>query len=426
MLIQILKWLLVVSGGVVGTVYFYKWIYFIIGLFKTRQFPKTNNYHRYAILIAARNEGKVLGNLLDSINAQDYHRLAPGKIDTFVIADNCTDNTKEIALTHGAKCYTRRDTEKCTKGYALQYLMEKIRMDYGIDSYDGYFVFDADNLLAEDYVTRMNESFDAGCKIVCSYRNTKNFSTNWISASYGFHYLRTIRNEHRARSFLRMSTRIQGTGFLVASEILRNGWNYTSLTEDRAFSADAVANGYDISYNHAAIFYDEQPVTFRIAMRQRIRWAKGNLQAFTEYGGKLLKGSFTAKGLHQKLRNLDMLLTIFPRQLVTAFRRIIIMSLEAYVLIANYNATGLVYALLYWMFKPFVKQYINAIYALIAEHRKVPRIVWYRKIWYIVMFPFFDIIGRIAILIALVRRVEWKPIPHEENIRLADIPLKNT
>ena len=120
---------------------------------------------------------------------------------------------------------------------------------------------------------------DNGNKIICSYRNTKNFDSNWIAASYAIHFLRTVRNEHRARSYLRMPTRIQGTGFLVAAEIIRNGWNYTSLTEDRALSADAVVNGYDITYNHDAVFYDEQPTSLHIAMRQRIRWSKGHFRS---------------------------------------------------------------------------------------------------------------------------------------------------
>ena len=84
----------------------------------------------------------------------------------------------------------------------------------------------------------MNYSFDAGEKIITSYRNTKNFDYNWISASYALHWIRTIRTEHRARSVFHLATRIQGTGFLFASEVIKDGWNYTSLTEDRAFCAD--------------------------------------------------------------------------------------------------------------------------------------------------------------------------------------------
>ena len=103
-------------------------------------------------------------------------------------------------------------------------------------------------------------AFDAGEKIITSYRNTKNFDENWISANYALHWLRSIRTAHRARSILRLATNIQGTGFLFSNELVRNGWKYTSLTEDRAFTADAVKEGYRISYNDRAMFYDEQPV----------------------------------------------------------------------------------------------------------------------------------------------------------------------
>ena len=418
---DILEWIWLISGFIVGTMYSYKLIYVVVGLFATRHFPKTERGHRYAILIAARNEAKVLGNLLESIAIQDYHKSFPDMVDVFVVADNCSDETEAVALRYGAKCYCRHDTTRCTKGYALQFLIDNIQKDYGIQSYEGYLVFDADNLLSPDYLSRMNEAFDAGNKIICSYRNTKNFTTNWISASYGLHYLRTIRIEHRARSFLRMATRIQGTGFLFANEIIRNGWKYTSLTEDRALSADAVVNGYDITYNNDAVFYDEQPIKLRIAMRQRIRWAKGNIDAFVESGAKLFLGIFKTKTLHGKLRNFDMLMTIFPRQLVTAFRRIIIMIFKTVTYLAAAKWFGVVPALLFWFFSPFFKQWMYALYAVVFERKKLSRIAPLRMLYFILMFPFFDVIGRIAMLIALFSKVEWKPIPHEESIRLCDI-----
>lgn len=232
-------------------------------------------------VIAARNEEAVIGRLLESIRLQDY----PSELLTvFVVADNCTDGTAQAARSGGAVCYERCDPDHRTKGYALEYLFSCIARDYGTDAFEGYFVFDADNLLNRDYVSRMNEAFDAGERIVTSCRASKNFGDNWISASYALHWLRTVRMEHRARSVFGLATRIQGTGFLFASELVKNGWHYTSLTEDRAFTADAVAAGYPISYCDAAVFYDEQPVSLRIALRQRIRWAKGHLQAFARDG----------------------------------------------------------------------------------------------------------------------------------------------
>ena len=265
--------------------YIHKQAYILIGLFFTRKYKHTNNYHKYAILIPARNEEIVIGNLIDSINKQDYPKEY---LTIFVVADNCTDNTAGIAREKGAIVYEHNNPDERTKGYGLRYLFNEIERDYGIKSFEGYFIFDADNLLKKDYISRMNDTFDSGVKIVTSYRNTKNFDENWVASSYALHWLHSIRFRHRARSVLRLATNIQGTGFLFANELVENGWPYVSLTEDRAFTADAVAKGYQISYNDEAMFYDEQPTSIRISIRQRIRWSKGHLQAFVQTGPLLV------------------------------------------------------------------------------------------------------------------------------------------
>ena len=257
-----------IIGIVLTCLAFHKAIYWAIGFLFTRKFKPAKKKHKYGILIAARNEKAVIGNLLDSINKQDYPK---DKLTVFVVADNCTDNTAEIARKHGAKVYERFDDTKKTKGFALQYLFKNIEKDYGIDSFEGYFIFDADNLLNRNYISKMNDAFDSGEKIITSYRNTKNFDENWMASTYALHWIRSIRTNHRARSVLRLATNIQGTGFLFANEIVRNGWNYTGLTEDRALTADAVARGYQITYQDEAEFFDEQPISLKVALRQRLR-----------------------------------------------------------------------------------------------------------------------------------------------------------
>ena len=279
-------------GTIMAILIFHRGFYIIIGLFFTRKFKPAKNKHKYAILIPARNEENVLGNLIDSIHKQDYPQ---DLITIFVVADNCTDKTASIARKKGAICYERFDKEHKTKGFALQYLVKCIEKDYGVKSFEGYFVFDSDNLLKKDYISRMNDSFDEGLKIITSYRSTKNFDENWIASTYALHWLRSVRFDHRARSVLHLATNLQGTGFLFANEIIENGWNYTSITEDRALTVDAVAQGYEISYNDEAIFYDEQPVNLKIALRQRLRWSKGHILAFNETWLKLVKNIFFGK-----------------------------------------------------------------------------------------------------------------------------------
>ncbi len=271
----------------------YKFVYAFIGLFGTRKFKQTDRKHTYGICISARNEEKVITNLLESIRNQDY----PLKnLRVFIIAHNCTDNTaqlvREYADNHkdlNISLYEYNNPDERTKGYALRYLFNKIKEDFTIEAFDGYYIFDADNVLNYDYVTRMNEAFDSGEKIVTSFRNSKNFHQNWISFSYAVNWIKNCLCEHRAKSLLYGACRINGTGFLFANELVKDGWKFLSLTEDRAFCADAVIKGYRISYCEKAEFFDEQPYKLKVAWTQRMRWAKGLLLSAVESCPKLLK-----------------------------------------------------------------------------------------------------------------------------------------
>lgn len=469
MLMCAISWIIKIINGVwnfISVLYKYRIAYKICGVFTTRRFSAAKCYHKYAVLIAARNEESVIANLIDSIKNQDYPK---DLIDIFVVADNCTDNTADLARKEGVVCYERFDKEHRTKGYALQFLVERIREEYGIESFDGYFIFDADNLLKSDYISRMNDSFDAGEKIITSYRSTKNFDDNWISASYAIHWLRTIRNEHRARSVFRLATRIQGTGFLFANELIKNGWKYTSLTEDRAFCADAVAMGYRISYNNDAIFYDEQPTDIKIAMRQRIRWAKGHLQAFAETGPKLFSHIFYTNGsannsekdlsVFKKIMNnirlrfmsFDMLTVVLPKSLLSVIRKFFIYTLRIVLIIGTGSVFGLGYApefmryifrfwgivpnvdndfaavlwlILFasaWTVSTYFNGILTAIYIFIIENRRIIKIKWYKKLWFCVTFPIFDLIGKISLVTALFTKVEWKAIPHTKSTSISDL-----
>ncbi|MBO4327172.1 MAG: glycosyltransferase family 2 protein [Clostridia bacterium] len=423
--INVIITVITVISSVISALYLPKALYVIAGLFTTRKFQAAQNCHKYAILVAARNEEAVVGNLLESIRRQDY----PGELTTFVVADNCTDNTAQIVRDNGAVCYERFDSEHRTKGFALQFLLENIARDYGENAFEGYFIFDADNLLRSDFVSKMNDAFDSGAKIITSYRNTKNFDDNWISSSYALHWMRTIRTTNRGISALNLTTRLQGTGFLFAAETIRKqGWIYTSLTEDRAMSADTVADGYRITYQNDAEFYDEQPTVFRQAMRQRIRWAKGHIQAFGESGGKLFRGTFKAPASVQNFCCFDMLTTIYPRSVVTFFKNVLLLILRILLVVLAGFLWGPFLGLFISIGLNFLYSWgssmLTAIYVMVTEHRHIPKLKWYRAVWHVFMFPMFDIIGKISMLIALFMHVEWKPIVHDRSVTIDEIDGK--
>ena len=461
-------------GTFFSIILYYRIIYFLIGIFFTRKFPKAKNKHKYGIVIAARNEEKVIGNLLDSINRQDYPK---DLITTFVVADNCNDRTAEIAKNHGAICYERFNNNEKTKGYALRYLFEQIEKDYGTKTFEGYFVFDADNLLKRDYITKMNDAFDSGEKIITSYRHSKNFDENWISSTYAIHWLRSIRTGHRARSIFRLATNIQGTGFLFTNEIVENGWKYTSLTEDRALTVDAVSQGYQISYQDEAIFYDEQPTSLKIAWRQRLRWSKGHLMAFVETGPKLFRNilfgqkylnKYNQKHYDKKYKNIiesirhrfasfDILTLTTPFSVINIIRFIFISlflySCYAYSNGISYHLIGkstylgkllylifpitiremsgfnafikalilVIWSRIFYRIGKYLENIFEAIYIFIIERKRIKKIPFYKKVLYCFTWPIFDIIGRYTTYIAVFKKVEWKPIPHDSKITISDI-----
>ena len=269
--------------------YAYQFLYIPLVLAKKqRPLPCPPSPHRYAVLIAARNEAAVIGGLLDSLRQQTYD---PALLTVFVVADNCTDGTADIARRRGAVVYERFNHINVGKGYALDFLTQHIKADYP-DGFDGYFVFDADNVLSPDYIERMNAVFSGGYEIVTSYRNSKNYADNWISAGYSLWFLREARFLNFPRMLLGTSCTVSGTGFLISADVIREngGWPFHLLTEDLQFSADCAADGKRIGYCDKAVLYDEQPTTFRQSWDQRLRWTKGFYQVAWRYAPNLIRG----------------------------------------------------------------------------------------------------------------------------------------
>ena len=248
--------------------YSYQFVYLAIGLFaKPKKTESPATCHRIAVLIAARNEEAVIGQLLDSVRAQNY----PAELlDAYVVADNCTDATAVIARAHGAEVFARQDSRHVGKGYALQFLLDHIRERR---HYDAYLVLDADNILDPNFVREITAVHDQGYGVVTCYRNSKNYGDNWISAGYALWFLREARYLNGARMAAGSSCAVSGTGFLFSDEVLRRcgGWHFFLLTEDIEFTIDNVVRGGKIGYARNAVLYDEQPTLFRQSWRQRMR-----------------------------------------------------------------------------------------------------------------------------------------------------------
>ena len=409
--------ILAIIGTIISILYLYKIPLAILGFFATKKFKPAKNQHTYGICVSARNEEKVIKNFLDSVAESDYPL---DKISVFILADNCTDATAKVAKEYNTEklnvvVYEYDNPQEKTKGFALKYLFDKIEEDFGRESFDGYYIFDADNVISQNYLSKMNDSFDAGNKIITSFRNSKNVNQNWISFSYAMHWMRTCLTENRGKSLVKLACRVQGTGFLFANELVKNGWMYTSLTEDRSFCTDAVIQNYNITFCDQAIFYDEQPYKLKVALRQRLRWAKGHLLSTIENCPKLISNMFNPK--KNFFRSYDCFFLNFPRHIESVFRKIISFILKIILAVIATSIFGLLKGVLITYLTGILSTWLGDIavefFVLMKYRKRVEKGYFFKRIFHILMFPFFDIIGKWCTYVALFKKVEWKPIPHD-------------
>lgn len=410
------------------------WIVFgILGVFHYKKFPHSEVKHKYGIIICARNEEAVITNLIESIHKNNYPQ---DLLHIFVMAHNCTDKTAEKAREAGATVYEYHNDSERTKGYALKKLFECIEKDFGIKNLDGYFVFDADNVLTENYIEKMNDAFEAqGCKdIITSFRNAKNFGHNIVSALYGIFFMFNCRLECRGRTILNCSTRVQGTGFLVNSEILKDGWPYLTLTEDWEFSADQILNGGKIVYCDEAELYDEQPVDLRVMMRQRLRWAKGHLLVCITRGKLLLKSIFGKRNCREgnseqtssnKFSQYDIFFNILPMTIVSSVVSLLNMILTMLSPIFGSDPVpfwkNFLISNVSTLIMGYIGMMVGALLILIVEHKRIKCNFW-KKVGAVICYPLFVSINFVLDVVALFsKNIVWKEIPHKDTTTIEEL-----
>lgn len=410
--------------------YSYQMVYLYIGWQdKKKESPahQAKMQYRFGIVIAARNESVVIGALIDSISKQTYPQEL---IEVYVVADNCKDDTARIARQQGANVFDRSNEELIGKGYALDFVFKEILSDPTRDL-DAFIILDADNLLNESYVEEINSLYDQGYRACTSYRNTKNYAQNWISAGYGLWFLREAEYLNRPRFVLGNSCAISGTGFMLAYELIENfgGWPFHTLTEDIEFSVDSVLAGETIGYAGQAMLYDEQPATFSQSWDQRLRWAKGFYQVLGKYFRQMLQG-VVRHGDHHRFSLYDMMMTVTPALFVTLacvlFNLLFLiygacfapLALQDSVIRATLQALGMTLLLFY------LTLFIVGAITTYSEWEKIlaPNT---RKIAACFSFPLFMFTYIPIAVTAIFKDVSWRPIHHSVSKSIDELEEAN-
>ncbi len=236
--------------------------------------PPAGERRRFAVLIPAHNEEALIGRLLESLDRLDYPR---SHFDVLVVADNCDDTTAAVARAHGAQVYERFDRSARAKGFALRWLLERIREEGRV--YDAFVVLDADSVVAENLLRCLDARLQAGSQVVQVYYSVLNAGDSPVAALRhaalaAIHYLRPL-----GRSALGLSCGLKGNGMCFAAPVLdRFAWQWYTLAEDVEFHLALVREGIRVDFAPETRVLAEMPVTLRQARSQNARWERGRLQ----------------------------------------------------------------------------------------------------------------------------------------------------
>ena len=410
-----------IVGLVFSVCFLYQVVFFFIGLIRGQvKIPPAKKQHTYAFFIAAHNEEAVIANLVKSIKDQDY----PSElIDVFVVADACTDNTAQAAREAGAIVYERNDLSRKGKSWVMDYGFDRILREYP-GKHEAFFIFDADNLLSRDYVTIMNDAFDQGYLALTSYRNSKNFGSSWISSAYATWFIREARYLNNARMICHTSCAVSGSGYLVSAKLIEGmkGWDFHTLTEDIQFSTFCAIHGVRIGYAPAE-FFDEQPVTLKASIKQRMRWTKGFYQVLFTYGRHMFKSI----GKFHRFAAYDMLMGVGPAMLLTLMCLLVNVTFIAVGSLSHgflatdaeiEMAIGSIIMMLAYMYGTF---FVMGLSTTITEWKHIHCPQKWRIFTNLFTFPLFMFTYVPLTVAALFLKVDWVPTPHDVSVTLDEV-----
>lgn len=219
----------------------------------------------FAVLIPAHNEQEALPATLRSVLALDY---PPEMVRVYVIADNCTDLTADVATETGVMCLVRDDKARRGKGFALEFGLNAV----SADGPDAVLVLDADCTLDPCALRELDATFATGAEaaqLTVRSANADVGATGYVAA-VGDAVDGLVA---AGRDRLGFSVPLRGTGMAFSRSVLtRVPWVTFSTVEDAEYADRLRAAGVRIRLVPGARVLCAAPPQLSELCRQRRRW----------------------------------------------------------------------------------------------------------------------------------------------------------
>jgi 1,2-diacylglycerol 3-beta-glucosyltransferase len=285
-------WLLAVPVAVI-TLYMLR---VVLGSWLSRPGGALPSASSFVVVVPAHNEEQGIAATVAQLLATDYPREL---VQIFVIADNCTDATAEVARQAGAWVVVRNDADHRGKGQALDWFLREHR-DL-LETVELVAFIDADMQVSRNFFVAMSAAFaDADTLVAQGRYMVANPSRNILSAiGYAsFCYINHVRPA--GRCYWGGTADLKGSGMVFrAPFLLPRGWKAHSIAEDMQLGKELMLEGIRVAYVPSAGVASEIPATLSQVRVQQSRWEGGKpeiyasivplaLRAFLQRPSKLL------------------------------------------------------------------------------------------------------------------------------------------
>jgi len=263
--------------------------------------PASNNLTGLiAVLVPAHNESSGLVPTLEDIKAQ----LRPGD-RLVVVADNCNDDTAEIARAAGTEVAERKDLQRVGKGYALDWGLRYLEKNPP----EILVMFDADCRLGQDSIANLVEASARTGRPAQALYLMQVPSGEGISSQVA-EFAWRVKNWVRPLGFqhLGLPCQLTGTGMAFPWRVIRtmdlaSGW----LVEDLKLGLDLAAAGHPPLFCPAAHVTSQFAATAKARASQHSRWAHGHMMTIIELAPRFLASALANANLGLLALTLDLI-----------------------------------------------------------------------------------------------------------------------
>lgn len=255
-------------------------------LARQRKPPFVTPQTRFAILVPAHNEESTIRLCLESLKNLDY----PASLfQVYVVADNCSDQTARVVREMGVRVYERHDQNKKSKGYALEWLLEQLRLDG--QTADAFVFLDADSTASPNFLKVAAAELTAGAEVLQARYTVANPDDSWraalrYAAMAAINYARPL-----GRRALGLSAGLKGTGMVFSAHVMQElGWHCYTRAEDAEMHSRLLLQGQRVTFVPDCVVLSAMPTTGKQASSQEMRWEGGRIEMARLFVPQLLKG----------------------------------------------------------------------------------------------------------------------------------------